>query len=248
LRARNIKPAFFTDLKIGKLTDSEKILFIGLWCLADKEGFFEIIPEQILVQIFPYNRKITIHNIEKMLSNCISLNLIVSNGTFGWIPKFLEHQRPHPDEAKSKVLDEIKQSLKTLINQSNGISLNLIKCREKVIGTKSDIMNEDLGLRNDDIMNDGLPAHATEFHFQGQVLKIPIKNHEAFIKAYPEIKIDVEYSKMDAWLVANPKNNKKNYPRFAQNWLSNCKPGNGGKPQHDKQPTFGKFPDLKPQE
>jgi len=59
-----------------------------------------------------------------------------------------------------------------------------------------------------------------EIHFQGSILKIPLKSHEAFVKAFPSLPIEAEYKKMDAWLIANPKKDKKNHPRFALNWLS----------------------------
>lgn len=235
MRARNIKPGFFKNDQIGKLTDTEKVFFIGLWCMADKEGYFEIRPGILAAEIFPYNRKITEKDIAKMLSNLISWDLIVSNGIYGLIPKFSEHQRPHPDEARSRVTDEIKAHLKTLINQSNGISLNLIKSHEKVCESPSDIMN-DVSL-NKDIMNDVYPATGkppvtgkpvAEIHFSGTHIKIPKPNHQKFADAYPCIDLESEYRKMDAWLMSNPRSQKRDKIRFANNWLARCKPERSG--------------------
>jgi hypothetical protein len=67
-----------------------------------------------------------------------------------------------------------------------------------------------------------------EIFFKGQVLKIPTLNHEAFLKSFPGVNLEAQYRKMDSWMLANPGNKKKNHPRFAQNWLSNSKPENGG--------------------
>ena len=39
-------------------------------------------------------------------------------------------------------------------------------------------------------------------------------------KAYPAISIDIELSKAQAWIAANPKNTKQNYERFLTNWFS----------------------------
>ena len=141
MRARNIKPGFFVNDKIGKLSGNEKILFIGLWCLADCEGFFEYIPKKIKIQIFPYELKI---NIEKMLCNLMSLHLITFNDMYGFIPKFHLHQRPHPHETKSALLDETKNILKNLCHD---MSCNVMKCPSDIRNV--DIRNEERGIRND---------------------------------------------------------------------------------------------------
>jgi hypothetical protein len=148
MRARNIKPGFFIDSKIGKLSGNEKILYIGLWCIADKEGFFKNEPEEIKVQIFPYETKI---DIKKMLSNLIQLNLIKSNADikeYCYIPNFIKHQRPHPDEAKSKVSDDIIKVFKNNHIKSNGISLNPSESTSDIMN--DDIMNDERGKRNTD--------------------------------------------------------------------------------------------------
>ena len=152
MRARNIKPGFFKSSQLGKVNHSERLLFIGLWCFADKEGFFSNDYEKILVEIFPYDRKITTENIKKMLCNLITCNLITSTKTHGYIPKFVEHQHPHPNEAKSTVLDEVK---KTLINLCNDISGNFRELQADIINT--DILNTDI--RNTDCKNSLRPAN-----------------------------------------------------------------------------------------
>ena len=37
-RARNIKPGFFRNADLAELTFEARLLFIGLWTLADSEG------------------------------------------------------------------------------------------------------------------------------------------------------------------------------------------------------------------
>ncbi len=41
--------------------------------------------------------------------------------------------------------------------------------------------------------------------------------------AYPKFDIPTELNKMRAWLISNPENPKKNFKRFAVNWLSRAK-------------------------
>lgn len=43
---------------------------------------------------------------------------------------------------------------------------------------------------------------------------------ELWKKAYPAVNIDQEILKAQSWLIANPKNKKKNYERFLINWFT----------------------------
>lgn len=52
-RTRLIRPTFFTDRKMAKLTDSARLVYIGLWTLCDDAGFFEYDVPEIAVALFP---------------------------------------------------------------------------------------------------------------------------------------------------------------------------------------------------
>ena len=56
-----------------------------------------------------------------------------------------------------------------------------------------------------------------------------IKNIEIFVNklvnTYPVIDILQELRKMDIWLTANPKRQKRNYARFIVNWLNKANLG-----------------------
>lgn len=56
MRARNIKPSFFLNEELADLDSSCKLLFIGLWCLADRDGYLQYRPRRICAEIFPYNQ------------------------------------------------------------------------------------------------------------------------------------------------------------------------------------------------
>lgn len=150
MRARNIKPDFFKNEELGECSFSERLLFIGLWCLSDREGFFEIRIKKMKAELFPYDNSVPIN---KMLSNLITRRLIESNGGHGYIPKFKKHQNPHPKEAKSNISEEIKNSL---INQYavklKGKPCNYTKSRADMLNPEScilnpDIRNEERGMR-----------------------------------------------------------------------------------------------------
>lgn len=54
----------------------------------------------------------------------------------------------------------------------------------------------------------------------GKFSKIPETLLGRWEEAYPAVDIPTEEAKAEAWLLANPKNQKSNYSRFLTNWLS----------------------------
>ncbi len=52
-RARNIKPGFFRNAELVELPFEARLLFIGLWTIADREGRLEDRPKQIKMEVFP---------------------------------------------------------------------------------------------------------------------------------------------------------------------------------------------------
>lgn len=54
-RARNIKPGFFANEKLAECDPLARLLFAGLWCLADREGRLEDRPKRIRAEVLPYD-------------------------------------------------------------------------------------------------------------------------------------------------------------------------------------------------
>lgn len=55
MRIRTIKPGFFTHEVISELDPLARILFIGLWCMADSSGRLEDRPKRIKAEVLPYD-------------------------------------------------------------------------------------------------------------------------------------------------------------------------------------------------
>lgn len=59
MRIRTIKPQFFLNEDLADLEQEHqlpvRIIFIGLWCCADREGRFEWRPRKLKAQIVPYD-------------------------------------------------------------------------------------------------------------------------------------------------------------------------------------------------
>ena len=153
MRARNIKPGFFLNEKLAECDFETRLLFIGLWCYADREGRFEWIPKRIEASIFPYDRTV---DVEVGLCKLMSLHLITmsENGItkVGFIPNFHKHQKPHPHESKSILCGNTHINALN-ITTSDVMSGNVITLSDNVI-TKSDNVRQcSADVRNEDVIN-----------------------------------------------------------------------------------------------
>jgi hypothetical protein len=103
MRARNIKPGFFKNEDLVNLKPIARLLFIGLWCLADCEGRLEDRPKRIQGELFPYERV----NVEPLLADLDEHGFILRYEVLGnkyiQVKKFKLHQNPHPNEKPSKL-------------------------------------------------------------------------------------------------------------------------------------------------
>lgn len=105
-RARNLKPAFFLNEELGLCPFEARLLFQGLWCLADREGKLEDRPLRIKAELFPYD----VVDVDALLSTLASHGLIIRYEAKGMkvvkVVNFVKHQKPHQNETESELPDE----------------------------------------------------------------------------------------------------------------------------------------------
>lgn len=108
MRARGIKPGFFENEHLGELSPHARLLFIGLWMLADREGRLEDRPKKIRADLFRYEDV----NIEALLEELAQpdeygeqqiIRYEAEGRAYIWIPRFSEHQKPHQNEKASVI-------------------------------------------------------------------------------------------------------------------------------------------------
>lgn len=101
-RIRTIKPDFFKNEQLSELPAITRLLFIGLWTQADKEGRLLDRPKRIKAEVFPYDSV----NIDSELSRLQSAGFIeryeVGEMKVIQIDKFTRHQRISGNEALTK--------------------------------------------------------------------------------------------------------------------------------------------------
>jgi hypothetical protein len=99
-RIRTIKPEFFTSSDIVALSPLARLLFIGLWQVADREGRMKWRPADFKLQILPGDQC----DIDALCGEIVERGLVVLYGDeLAYIPTFLEHQSINPREHPSKL-------------------------------------------------------------------------------------------------------------------------------------------------
>lgn len=102
-RARNIKPSFFKNELLVDLPVEARLLFIGLWTLADREGRLEYRPKRIKFEIYP-NDNFDVEKLLYQLSDAKFIKIYQINGkSYIQIETFKEHQKPHHGEKASAI-------------------------------------------------------------------------------------------------------------------------------------------------
>ena len=101
-RIRTIKPEFFTSEDIVELDPLARLLYIALWCEADKEGRLQWKPKTFKMRYFPGDSC----DIDALCDALVTRRLVCLYGDgLAYIPSFKDHQHINPRETDSKLPD-----------------------------------------------------------------------------------------------------------------------------------------------
>ena len=105
-RTRSIKPGFFDNEILGDLPALTRLLFIGLWCIADREGRLEDRPKRIRKALLGYD-DVSTNDVSSMLQELHDGGFVVRYAIQGedfiQIINFTKHQNPHIKEKGSEI-------------------------------------------------------------------------------------------------------------------------------------------------
>lgn len=101
-RIRTIKPGFFKNEALAEVPMSARLLFIGLWCLADKDGRLEDRPKRIKAELFPYDSIEIDQQLSRLQSAGFIMRYEVGDLKVIQIINFSKHQRITGTEATTE--------------------------------------------------------------------------------------------------------------------------------------------------
>jgi hypothetical protein len=103
MRARGIKPGFFVNADLVQLPPLVRVLFIGLWCMADRAGRLKDSPMTIKLTVLPGDTC----DVDEMLNALADHDFIVryrvGESRYIQVKNFAKHQTPHIKERESTI-------------------------------------------------------------------------------------------------------------------------------------------------
>lgn len=169
-RSRNIKPGFFINPDLAECSAHARLLFIGLWLLADRDGRLEDRPRHIKVQIFPCEHVDVDLLLGELHSRGFAIRYEHSGQRYIWIPGFTKHQNPHKNEVasiipefsaeNSRVVETRERSIQNMSAPAESISLLLNPSPEPVSLTAARVSDRspEVTMAFDEIFH-AYPAH-----------------------------------------------------------------------------------------
>ncbi len=122
-RLRTLKPGFFKNEDLAKLTPLTRIFFEGLWCWADREGRLEDRPLRLKVEILPYDQADAEVMLDELDASGFILRYEVDGERYIQVIAFNRHQNPHAKEPPS----EIPKPQQVAVKRNNGRKYRLFR-------------------------------------------------------------------------------------------------------------------------
>lgn len=102
-RRRFLHPGFFHDECLVTLDPIVRLLFAGLWCLADRDGRLEDRPVRIKMQLFPVDHVDVEAALAALADGGVVTRYEVDGRRYLEIRNFSRYQTPHPNERGSGI-------------------------------------------------------------------------------------------------------------------------------------------------
>lgn len=102
-RARNIKPSFFRNEILSAMPATHRLLFIGLWTEADRDGRLEDRPARLKLALLPLDDVDIGDALDDLDAAGFIRRYAVDGRAYIQVTRFTEHQTPHHKETTSVI-------------------------------------------------------------------------------------------------------------------------------------------------
>lgn len=210
-RIRTIKPEFFTSEDIVSLSPMARILYIALWCEADREGRLVWKPITFKLRYLPADDC----DIKALCNEIVERGLVRLYGEcYAVIPSFGAHQHINPRESASQLPDPC-----TSVTRAARVGTRKPRASDAQVGRegKGKEGNEDSGEPHGDS-----PPAATIPLVDGTEAAFTQAQVDDWGRAYPAVDVAQQLRQMRAWCIANPTRRKtaRGVEAFIVGWLT----------------------------
>jgi len=228
-RIRTIKPEFFTSEDVVVLSLGARLLYIAMWCAADREGRFMWRPLTFKMRYFPADDL----DMPALARELFDRKLIVLYGDgFAHIPTFRKHQHINPRESAS-ILPAPDASNTCAARVNHASSRDTEAQGGRSIGREGDrrVASCDDATPASGAPHSGTPAGdddppTTVDHFiplnDGSEYAISGKQVTEWTQTYAAVDVPQELREMRQWCISHPKKKKTKVGvlAFANGWLA----------------------------
>jgi len=106
-RIRSVKPEFWSDRSLAKLSRDTRLLYIALWNLSDEHGRLHGDPRFIKGHCLPYDDDLTLGDIDRLLDELANTGRVIrycgDDDPFLYLPTLSKHQRLGPTKVPSRL-------------------------------------------------------------------------------------------------------------------------------------------------
>jgi hypothetical protein len=103
MRARSLKPGFFKNELLAELPFGARLLFEGLWLMADRAGRLEERVKRISAELFAYDQVPTAKWLEELARLGFIVRYQADGKNYIAVRKWSKHQNPHHREPESVI-------------------------------------------------------------------------------------------------------------------------------------------------
>lgn len=154
-RSRNIKPGFFRNELLAECPPLVRLLFAGLWCLADRAGRLEDRPKRIRAEVLPYDDGSVDEMLNELNRSGFILRYQVGGLRFIQVQNFAKHQNPHHREAESTIPAPAEDSARTVEGKDEPeASLGLSSDKPRTSPEQAVLIPDSLNLIPDSLCSD----------------------------------------------------------------------------------------------
>lgn len=106
-RIRSVKPEYWIDPNLTRLSRDARLLYIALWNFADEHGRLHGDPRVVKGQCFPYDDDLTPAIIDALIDDLIAAKKAkryeIDGATYLELPNLKKHQRLEPEKVPSRL-------------------------------------------------------------------------------------------------------------------------------------------------
>lgn len=225
-RTRSLKPSFFKNEHLAECEPMARLLFAGLWTLADSQGRLECRPLRIKAELFPYDNCDIVALLGQLEDRGFVVAYKVDGRTYLEIPTFTEHQRCHPSEQPEGIPAADSGEIVKIHGEPGKIIAN---CAFNPSTLNPSTSNPLGAPSTPQRRRCSKPADPLRWSAESGWEGITDADHAEWSQAYPAADLPVELQKAHLWLVGNPKKARKsNWRRWLTTvWLSKCQDRGG---------------------